>query len=120
MPQIQGEIMLYTESPNIVEISLSDKSGVVDRFIRGLSLDEVLEVIISALSQLSRGGDDSATKPKMRHKRRTKAEMETQATPTKPPEIIPETLGSPAPRQRKGHRAKSLWPENEKEPVIAA
>jgi len=106
--------MLYMESPDIVQITTTDTVKTIERYVVGKSLVEIVEILEAVFSK------DKIQEKKPRRKRRTKAEMETQATPTKLPEFIPETLESPAPKQKRGRKAKSLWPENEKEPVIAA
>ena len=62
---------VYADAPNIVHIKFQDNSGEAERFVAGKTLDEVLESL-----GMSMHVDGPA---KARRKRRTKAEMTTDA-----------------------------------------
>ena len=70
---------VYQEKPNIVEVTMKDKTGTAVRFVVGKTLDEVIAIIEPEAPTAGRA------MPKTR-KRRTRAEMAAAEAPVYEPE----------------------------------
>lgn len=64
---------VYQEKPNIVEVTVEDKTGTAKRHVVGLTLDEVVEII--ELSSTEKKPDWVGPARKVKRHRRTKAEL---------------------------------------------
>ena len=68
---------IYEERPNIVEVTMTDKSGTAVRHIVGYTLDEVIEAVVLGLD----GAEKPAAPARKTHRRRTKAEIAAAKDP---------------------------------------
>ncbi len=69
---------VYQENPNIVELTIKDKTGAATRFVVGKTLDEVIAIIEPEAPFAG------ATTKKARKPRRTKAQMAEAEAPYDP------------------------------------